>query len=111
MQKTEQALISFFERVAQKDKSELHRLKQDQHFSVNQKQWSFTLPKLFDFLQLNDKVFSNLEYKQFRQLIFNSSINKTVKLYGAEITITDNQSNVDLSGYALVWQAKQQKSY
>lgn len=107
MQVIEQKLISFFERVAQKDKSELHRLKQSQHFSVNQKQWCFTIPNLFDFLQLNDDVFSKLEYKQFRQLIFNSPINKTVKLYGAEITITDNQSNVDLSSYALVWQAKQ----
>ena len=107
MQVIEQKLISFFERVAKKDKIELHRLKQDSHFSVNQKQWCFTLPKLFDFLQLSDDVFSQLEYKQFRQLIFNSAINQTVKLYGAEITITDNQSNVDLSSYALVWQTKQ----
>ncbi|GMT40994.1 MAG: hypothetical protein IEMM0001_1729 [bacterium] len=106
MQAIEQALISFFEQVAQKDRSQLKKLKQEQSFCVEQERWCFTLPDLYFFLQHQDAVFSSIKYKQFRQLIFNSSINQTVKLHGAEITITDNQARVNKSIYALVWQAK-----
>jgi len=107
MQTIEQTLISFFEQVAQKDKTQLKKLKQEQRFSVKQGRWCFTLPDLYIFLQHQDDIFSCIDYKQFRQLIFNSPINQTAKLYGAEITITDNQAKVDKSSYALVWQATQ----
>jgi len=103
MQTIEQALISFFEQVAQKDRTQLKKLKQQQCFSLELERWRFTLPDLHSFLRHQDAIFSSIEYKQFRQLIFNSPINQTVKLHGAEITITDNQANVDKSGYALVW--------
>lgn len=102
-----QALISFFEQVAQKDETQLKKLKQESCFSVNQEHWCFTLPDLHLFLQHQDNVLSCIEYKKFRQLIFNSPINQSVKLYGAKIIITDNQEKVDKSGYALVWQAKE----
>jgi len=106
MQAIEQALISFFEKVAQKDKVQLKKLKQEQCFSVEQGRWCFTLPTLYSFLQHQDDVFSCIDYKQFRQLIFNSPINQTAKLYGAEITIADNLAKVDKSSYALVWQTR-----
>ncbi|GMR08582.1 MAG: hypothetical protein BMS9Abin26_1587 [Gammaproteobacteria bacterium] len=106
MQAIEQALISFFEQVAQKNKSWLKKLKQEQCFSVDQWRWCFTLPDLYLFLQHQDDIYGSIDYKQFRQLIFNSPINQAVKLYGAEITITDNQARVDRSGYALVWLAR-----
>lgn len=106
MQAIEQALISFFEKVAQKDKDQLKKLKQEQCFSVEQGRWCFTLPDLYSFLRQQDDVFNCIDYKQFRQLIFNSPINQTVKLLGAEITITDNRAKVDQSTYALVWQSK-----
>lgn len=103
MQTIEQALISFFEQVAQKDKAQMEKLKQEQRFNVGQGRWCFTLPDLHSFLQHQNEIFSCIEYKQFRQLIFNSPVNQTVKLYGAEIIITDNRAKVDKSSYALVW--------
>ena len=103
MQAIEKGLISFFEQVAQKDKDQLERLKQEQHFSVDRERWCFTLPDLHFFLQRQDDTFSGIDYKQFRQLIFNCPVNQAVKLFGAEIIIADNRAKVDQSGYALVW--------
>lgn len=107
MQAIELALVSFFEQVAQKDEALLKLLEQEQCFRVEQGRWCFTLPDLFSFLQHQDDVFGSLEYIQFRQMIFNSPINQTTKLYGAEIAIADNRAKVDESSYALVWQAKE----
>ncbi len=106
MQAIEPALISFFEQVAQKDNDQLYKLKQEQRFSVGLERWCFSLPDLYHFLQHHDEVFNSIDYRQFRQLIFNTPVNQAVKLYGAEITIADNQGNVDRSGYALIWHAK-----
>jgi len=106
MQAIEQALISFFEQVAQKDRSQLKKLKQEQRFCVEQRRWCFTLPDLYFFLQNQDDSFSCIDYRQFRQLIYNSPINQTVKLYGAEITISDNRASVDKSIYALAWHVR-----
>jgi hypothetical protein len=105
MQNIQLALISFFEQVAQRNSVQLKKLKQEQCFNVENNCWRFTLPNLFTFLQTQDDEFIGIEYKQFRQLIFNSPINQTVKAHGAEITIADNQDKVDKSTYALVWQA------
>lgn len=99
----EQALISFFMQAAQKDPVLLEKIKQEQCFRVESGRWCFTLPDLFSFLQHQDDVFSGIDYKQFRQVIFNSPINQTAKSCGAEVTITDNRAKVDESGYALVW--------
>jgi hypothetical protein len=106
MQAIERALISFFEQVVKKDKDQLRKLKQEQCYSVEHGRWCFTLPDLYFFLQHQDAVYNSIDYKQFRQLIFNSPINQTVKLLGAEITIADNRAKVDQSTYALVWQSK-----
>ncbi len=105
MQAIEQALITFFEQVAQKDKAQLKKLKQEQLFNVERERWCFTLPNLYCFLQHQDEAFSDIDYKQFRQLIFSSPINQNLKLYGAEIIIADNRAKVDQSSYALVWRA------
>ena len=107
MQAVQQALISFFEQVAQKDKVQLENLMQEECFSVEQGRWCFTLPDLYIYLQHQDDNFNCIDYKQFRQMIFNSPINQTAKLYGAEIIITDNQAKVDKSLYTMVWQVKQ----
>ncbi|NQV84718.1 MAG: hypothetical protein HQ494_12970 [Rhodospirillales bacterium] len=101
----EQALISFFEQVAQKDKALLETLVREPCFSIDLARWCFTLPDLHRFLQQRGDVFSALDYQQFRKLIFNNPINSAVKVHGAEITIADNQTNVDKSTYALVWPA------
>ncbi len=104
MHTAEQALISFFERVAQKDKKQLKKLREEQRFSVDRECWFFSLPDLYSFLQFQDGVFHRINYKQFRQLVFNSPIHKNIKSFGAEIIIADNQGKVDKSGYVLVWQ-------
>ena len=98
-----QALIYFFKQVAIKDKALLKKLHERPCFKVEQEGWCFTLPELYSFLQHQDEVFSCIDYKQFRQIIFNSPINKSIKLCGAEIIITDNKGKVDKSSYALIW--------
>lgn len=105
MHNIQQSLISFFEQVAQKNNVQLDKLKQEQCFSVEQSGWQFTLPDLYSYLQHQDEAIRNIEYKQFRQLIFNSPINQTVKLHGAKIVIAENLNKVDKSIYALVWPA------
>jgi hypothetical protein len=106
MKTAEQALLSFFEQVAQKDDGRMKKLKQERCFSVEQGRWCFTLPDLYLFLQRQDDVFSGIDYKQFRQLILKIPINHTVKLFGAEVTIADNRAMVDQSSYALVWHSE-----
>jgi hypothetical protein len=103
---TEQALISFFERVAQKDSAHLDKLKQERRFLIEQGRWYFTLPDLFSFLQQEDDIFSGIDYKQFRRAIFDSPINQIVRSCGAEIIIADNRAKVDQSSYALIWHPK-----
>jgi len=107
---SEHALVSFFEQVAQKDKALLETLEREPGFGVSPAQWSFALPDLHRFLQRHDDVFVAVDYKQSRKLIFNSPINQTVKAHGAEITIADNQTNVDKSTYALVWKGGETSS-
>ena len=100
---TESALVSFFEQVAQKKPLQLRKLKQEQRFVVKSEHWCFTLPDLYFFLRYQDRTFRYTGYRQFRRLIFNSTINQVVKSYGAEITIIRNIGKVDESSYALVW--------
>jgi len=101
----QQALITFFEQVATKDRALLKKLKHEACFRVEKTGWYFTLPDLYTFLHHHDDSFRHIDYKPFRQLIFNSLINQAVKSYGAEITIADNRNKVDKSIYVLVWQA------
>jgi len=104
MHAAEPALVSFFERVAQKDIILMEDISQEPCFRIDQAQWHFTLPDLYAFLQQYDDVFNLVDYSRFRQLVFSSTINQDIKPYGAEIVITDNQGKVDKSGYTLVWQ-------
>lgn len=104
MQDNEEALGLFFAKVAQKDTLLLNKLRNEQTFIVNQQQWSFTLPSLYTFLQDNENLPNELDYSQFRKLIFDSPINSITKSNGAEIIISNNQAKVDKSTYALVWQ-------
>lgn len=103
MHELEQALVSFFERVARQDSHQLQRLAQEPRFRVEPGRWCFTLPELHAFLQAEDASFRAIDYKRFRQALFNSPINQRIKRLGAEITIADNRSKVDQSSYALVW--------
>jgi hypothetical protein len=101
----EQALISFFEQIARKDEAHLESLRHESSFSVDEMRWSFTVPDLFAFLQRRDALFADIDYRQFRKLIFASPVNQTAKAHGAEVIIADNRDKVDKSTYALVWGA------
>lgn len=105
-QSAEEALVSFFEQIVQKDKAQLNKLRREQCFSVKREHWYFSLPDLYLFLQRQNEVFSRIDYRHFRQLIFNSNINQVARLHGAEIIIVDNRNKVDQSCYALVWQSE-----
>lgn len=106
MQAVEQALLSFFERVARREEPALAGLRREQRFSVDERCWSFTLPDLHRFLQAQDEVFGRLDYRQFRRAIFNCPLNRVIQTLGAEIIIADNRAKVDESRYALVWRPK-----
>lgn len=103
MPEIEQTLMAFFSRVAQRDQPLLDSLEQAQAFSFNQDRWCFTLPNLYHFLIEHDDEFSGIDYGDFRQLVFKSPINETIKPLGAHIDIEDNQYKVDKSTYALIW--------
>ncbi|WP_018231760.1 hypothetical protein [Thioalkalivibrio thiocyanodenitrificans] len=103
MKGIEQALIRFFEQVAQRDSVLLEKLNREGSFSVEDDRWDFTLPDLHRFLQCHQPVFGTIDYKAFRQAIFNSPVNQAVRTYDAEVIIADNQGKVDQSTYAMVW--------
>jgi hypothetical protein len=103
MQIDEQTLIVLFEQVARKDPDMMDSIARTRYFQVEPDRWLFTLPRLFEFLQYQDLRFTNIDYKGFRQLIFNCPINLSIKPYRAEIIIIDNQDKVDRSTYAMIW--------
>ena len=103
MQSTEDALVLFFKQVALKNKALIAEINIEKCFEIGHEKWEFTLPNLHSFLQNHNLAFSSTDYLTFRKILFNSPINQTVKLYGAEICIADNQNNTDRSIYSLVW--------
>ena len=100
----QKTLLSFFAQVAKKESMQLADLKQEPCFEIDSRQWVFTLPNLHHFLQHQYDIFKDINYKQFRQLIYSCPVNTTAKSNGACIAIADNRSNVDQSKYALIWQ-------
>lgn len=110
MRAIEQALVSFFEQVAQKDEILLNKLRQESRFNLTPEHWCFTLPDFYSFLQRQDVSFRAIEYRQFRRALFNSPVNKTIEPYGAEIIIVDQRGKVDQSGYALIWRNSEGQS-
>ena len=106
MQAVEQALLSFFERVARRDERALQALSKESRFRVDERCWSFTLPDLHRFLQTQHEVFGQVDYRQFRRSIFNCPLNQAMQWHGAEIVIAENRAKVDESRYALVWRPR-----
>mgnify|MGYP000647141704 CR=1 FL=1 len=70
-------------------------------FTTSATSWHFTLPALHVFMGTQERFFSELDYKQFRQKLFHSPINEQLKILNGKIVIIDNQHNVDLTTYAL----------
>ncbi len=99
----ERALLDFFERVAGKDETQLHKLRRCPKFRLESGQWCFTLPDLHRFLQDENDVFAAFDYKKFRGLILKSPVNRAIKGFGAEIAIAENRGKVDRSRYVLNW--------
>ena len=104
MSAIQHALVSFFGQVAKKDDAWIRDLKNEREFRVENRRWCFTLPALHSFLQCRDELFADIDYKQFRKIIYSSSINEAIQSHGARVTIVSNRSLVDQSTYALVWQ-------
>ncbi len=103
MTSAQQILLDFFVLVAQREKGCLAGLSAWQSFRVDEQGWTFALPDLFAYLQKGYPDFLELDYKQFRQLLFDAPVNALVKQHGAELFIADNQQNVDRSCYQLRW--------
>lgn len=97
------ALTRFFTQVAKKDPVRLESLNID-GFCIDATRWSFRLSELYAYL-IKQQDLTDIEYKQFRQLLFSSPINETISNYGARITIIDNRGKADQSIYAMEWSA------
>ncbi len=74
---------------------------QNHPFTLSATSWHFTLPTLHAFMGAQAPLFSELNYKQFRQQLFHSPINEYLKLLNGKIIIIDNQYHVDVTTYAL----------
>ena len=99
----DEILITFFKKVAKKDKTEFNHLKKSKYFQTKSDRCCFTLPKLFLYLQENNYINHEVEYKQFRQKLYSCPINYHLKNMRAEIVVSKNNSNVDRSLYCLIW--------
>ena len=97
------SLLSFFWQVTIREPTLITALTQETSLNIDDKRWEFDLQQLYRFLQLYDPGFTEIEYKSFRQLLYQCPVNSKIKPGGAEIIIVDNQSRVDASTYALVW--------
>ncbi len=74
----------------------------EQHpFVTTSNSWQFTLPALHAFLK-SESYFCDLDYLEFKQQLFHSSINNQLKSINGEIIIIDNKNKVDTSTYALI---------
>lgn len=102
----EARLLRFFEHVARRDPDLLRELARVTDFNLEPRRWSFTLHDLHVFLRQHDAALSDLDYRSFRALLYNSPVNRTVKASGAEIVVDDNRGNTDRSRYALLWHAR-----
>lgn len=103
MQNIQAELVSFFDKVAKKDRFLLDKIQNEVGFKVDEKAWQFTLPTLFSFLQTLEIFYSEYSYSQFRKTIYECPINKTIRKNGAEILISKNCRNVDETTYKLIW--------
>ena len=99
----EQALITFFEQAASRDRPLFRDLEQAGCFALSPDRWCFTLPDLFSFLQQRLDALSGVSYSEFRRAIYAAPINTVTKQLGAEIVIEKNLEQVDRSVYALSW--------
>ena len=99
----EKILITFFQRVANKEQEELKNLYGYSDFKLETNNWYFTLPNLFSYLLSQNIIDREVSYTQFRKQLFNSPINQKLKVLGAEVKLYDNKTNVDKSEYVLVW--------
>ncbi len=106
----ENILISFFQRVANKNTNEIEDLKECGYFNFEPNQWHFTLPKLYLYLQEKKLIDQKFNYKQFRQYIYNCPINKSLEQLNTEVIINSNKSNVDKTEYSLIWKQSKQIS-
>lgn len=99
----EKILITFFQRVANKEQEELKNLYGYSGFKLETNNWYFTLPNLFSYLLSQNIIDREVSYTQFRKQLFNCPINQKLKELGAEVKLYDNKTNVDKSEYVLVW--------
>jgi hypothetical protein len=104
MSGTRQALLTFFKKIANRDRLQLLLLKQDASFQLEASHWHFKLPDLYRHLSKQDPQIKTLTYLQFRKAMYTCPIHQAIKKSGAGVIISDNQNNVDRSTYSLIWQ-------
>ncbi len=99
----QQSLLDFFLKIASRDRQQLQLLSLDSRFQLDACCWHFNLPDLYRHLAKYDRIFSTMSYPKFRKALYNCPVQQIITNYGARVTITDNQRNVDKSTYTLVW--------
>ena len=97
-------LVEVFLRCCQRylrsDEALLQALQQH-GFACTSDEWQFTLPALHRFLCRDASNDMSVDYTQFRQQLFNSTVNTQLQLWQAEIVIAQNVGKADLNIYAL----------
>lgn len=98
----EQQIVQLFDRFLSRDAALLSTIKSFAgEFALIEDQWRFTLPALHQFVQATETEFSEIDYFAFRQLIFSSTINRSLSELGGKVSIARNHNNVDRSIYAV----------
>jgi len=72
---------------------------QQHGFACTNNEWQFTLPTLHQFLCHESSDDLGIDYKKFRQQLFDSTVNTRLRLWQAEIVIAQNVGKADFNIY------------
>lgn len=103
MDELQQFLTGFFCDIARRDRQLVEQIRQQPVFQLDDGQWQFTLPDLYQFILQLDRSSINIDYTTFRSALYNSPVNQNLEPLGAKIIIVRNRENVNESTYALAW--------
>lgn len=103
MNTKQELLLSFFSLAAAREPALMKMIMEEPAFTVDHKSWRFDLQQLHRFLQIYNADFGDIDYRAFRKLLYQCPVNEKLRPSGAQVVISDNQSHVDASTYALVW--------
>jgi hypothetical protein len=64
--------------------------------------WQFELPDLYQFCRQTAPELAELEYQQFRQMLYQNPTNQILFSSGGRFELVENRGHIDRNCYALV---------